>query len=50
MYLVFILIFILSLVLVYLVKHYAADIGLIDVPNERSTHSCDSFGTSCFLF
>lgn len=38
MYLVFVFIFILSLVLVGFVKHYAADLGLIDVPNERSTH------------
>jgi len=38
MYLEFVLIFILSLVFVGLVKHYAADIGLIDIPNERSTH------------
>jgi len=38
MYLVFVAIFILSLALVGLVKHYAEDLGLIDVPNERSTH------------
>ncbi|GIT98121.1 glycosyltransferase family 4 protein [Sulfurovum sp. TSL1] len=38
MYLVFVGIFILSLVFVGLVKHYAADLGLIDVPNERSIH------------
>jgi len=35
---VFVLIFILSVVLVGFVKHYAAGLGLIDVPNERSTH------------
>lgn len=38
MYMVFVGIFILSLLLVGLVKHYAAEMGLIDVPNERSTH------------
>ena len=38
MYLVFAVIFILSVVLVGLVKQYAAELGLIDVPNERSTH------------
>lgn len=38
MYLEFVLIFILSLVLVSLVKHYAPKIGLIDIPNGRSSH------------
>jgi UDP-GlcNAc:undecaprenyl-phosphate GlcNAc-1-phosphate transferase len=34
----FVLIFVFSVVLVGFVKHYAADLGLIDVPNQRSTH------------
>ncbi len=38
MYMAFVFIFILSVVLVGFVKHYAADLGLMDVPNERSTH------------
>ncbi len=38
MYLEFVFIFILSLVLVGLVKHYAEKIGLIDVPDGRSSH------------
>jgi UDP-GlcNAc:undecaprenyl-phosphate GlcNAc-1-phosphate transferase len=32
------LIFLLSLVLVSLVKHYAPKIGLVDIPNSRSSH------------
>ena len=39
MYFEFVLIFIFSLVLVNLVKHYSPKIGLIDIPNERSTHA-----------
>lgn len=39
MYLEFVLIFILSLVLVGLVKYYAPKIGLVDVPNGRSSHA-----------
>ncbi|WP_373034181.1 glycosyltransferase family 4 protein [Sulfurovum sp.] len=39
MYLEFVLIFILSLVLVALVKYYAPKIGLVDEPNSRSSHS-----------
>ncbi len=38
MYIEFILIFLLSLVLVNLVRHYAPQIGLVDIPNARSTH------------
>ncbi len=38
MYVEFILIFLLSLLLVYLVKVYAPKIGLMDIPNERSAH------------
>ncbi len=38
MYLEFIIIFIVSLLLVYSVKYYAPKLGLIDIPNERSTH------------
>jgi len=38
MFLEFILVFILSLVLVYLVKHYAPKLGLMDIPNDRSSH------------
>ena len=41
MYIEFILIFLLSLVLVNLVKTYAPKIGLMDIPNGRSTH-CSS--------
>ena len=39
MYLEFLFIFILSLVLVGIVKHYAPKIGLVDVPNSRSNHT-----------
>jgi len=39
MYLEFILIFIFSFVLVGLVRNYAPKIGLIDIPNGRSSHS-----------
>ncbi len=38
MFLEFVTIFILSLVLVGLVKRYAPALGLIDIPNDRSTH------------
>jgi len=38
MYLEFVLIFILSLVLIGLVKYYAPKIGLIDIPSDRSNH------------
>ena len=38
MYIEFIVIFILSLLLVNLVKHYAPKIGLVDIPNSRSAH------------
>jgi len=38
MYISFTLIFVLSLVCIFIVKHYARDMGLIDIPNERSTH------------
>ena len=38
MYIDFIIIFILSLVLVNLLKIYALKIGLMDVPNRRSAH------------
>ena len=38
MYWGFIFIFLLSLVLIKLVKHYAPNLGLVDIPNERSTH------------
>ena len=38
MYLEFIVTFSVSLFLVYVVKHYAPSLGLIDVPNDRSTH------------
>jgi len=37
-YLEFIPIFILSFVLVYLIKRYAPKLGLMDVPNDRSAH------------
>jgi len=37
-YLEFICIFILSLILIKLIKVYAPRLGLIDIPNERSTH------------
>ena len=39
MYLDFICIFIVSLILIRLVKDHAAKLGLMDVPNERSAHS-----------
>lgn len=39
MYLEFVFIFMLSLVLVGLVKYYAPKIGLVDVPNGRSSHT-----------
>ncbi len=35
----FVLIFIFSLVLVRLVRHYAPKIGLIDISNDRSMHA-----------
>ena len=38
MYIEFILIFILSLLLVNLLKNNAAKMGLIDIPNDRSSH------------
>ena len=38
MYLEFICIFIVSLILIKLLKIYAPKLGLIDVPNDRSTH------------
>ncbi len=38
MYLEYVLIFILSLVLVNSIKRYAPKLGLIDIPNDRSTH------------
>ena len=38
MYLSFICIFIVSLILIKLVKIYAPKLGLMDVPNERSAH------------
>ena len=34
-----ILVFLLSLILIYLVKQYASTLNLIDIPNERSTHT-----------
>ena len=38
MYLDFICIFVVSLILIKLVKNHAAKLGLMDVPNERSAH------------
>ena len=38
MYFEFILIFIFTIILVYFLKKYAIKIGLVDIPNERSTH------------
>jgi len=38
MYFEFLLTFVLSLLLVYVVKHYAPKLGLIDIPNDRSSH------------
>jgi len=38
MYLEFILIFVFSLLFVHLLKQYAGKLGLIDIPNDRSTH------------
>jgi len=38
MYLSFIAIFLLSFLLIFMIKKYAINIGLIDIPNERSTH------------
>ena len=38
MYIEFILIFILSLVLVNLMKYNASKLGFVDIPNTRSTH------------
>jgi UDP-GlcNAc:undecaprenyl-phosphate GlcNAc-1-phosphate transferase len=52
MYIEFILIFLLSLILVGLVKHYAPKIGLVDIPNSRSshvTHTPSSAGIGFFL-
>jgi len=37
-YIEFVLIFVLSSLFIGLVKHYAPSLGLIDIPNERSTH------------
>ena len=34
-----ILVFLLSLLFIYLVKRYASTLNLIDIPNERSTHT-----------
>jgi len=38
MFFEFVLIFVFSFILVSLIKHYAPKIGLIDIPNDRSTH------------
>jgi len=38
MYWDFIAIFLLSFFLIFMIKKYAVQIGLIDIPNERSTH------------
>jgi len=38
MYLEFIVTFIVSLFLIYVVKYYAPKLGLIDIPNDRSSH------------
>lgn len=39
MYIEFVLIFIVSLLFVSLVKYYAPKLGLLDIPNDRSTHA-----------
>ena len=38
-YLDFLVIFLLSFLFIFIVKKYASDLGLIDIPNARSTHS-----------
>jgi len=38
MYIEFVLIFLLSLVLIRVVRHYAPKVGFIDIPNDRSSH------------